>query len=135
MTQHIDAKQIAKTFLDSLADKHSQHDQIETVKQFVAFLVQNNLLSHSGKLVEAIQEEMIKRSGQTTVQMENSGDLSEEDIENIRKTAASLLGETVNMDQETSKKLLGGIKMKIANKVIDATIKRRLEQLSKNIKQ
>ncbi len=134
MTQNIDAKQIAKTFLDSLADKHSQQDQIETVKQFVSFLAQNNLLSHSGKLVEAIQEEMMKRSGQTAVQVENFGDLSEQDMNNIRETAASLLGGSVNVDQETNKKLLGGIKMKIANKVIDATIKRRLEQLSKNIK-
>ncbi len=131
MAKDIDITTIAATFLDSFESKRGQEEQLEAIRNFVQFLVAHNMLSRAGKIVEAIRNEAAGRGGVLPVALESAGNLSSADIENVKKMVGNLISGDVQ--HNTNKGLLGGLKMKIADKVVDATIKRKLEQLSKDI--
>ncbi len=131
MAKDIDINAIAATFLDSLESKRGQEEQLEAIRNLVQFLAAHNMLSHAGKLVEAVRNEAARRGGTLSAALESAGNLSPTDIENVKKMVGNIVGGDVQ--HNTNKGLLGGLKMKIADKVVDATIRRKLDQLSKDI--
>ncbi|OHA46424.1 MAG: hypothetical protein A3A80_03640 [Candidatus Terrybacteria bacterium RIFCSPLOWO2_01_FULL_44_24] len=126
MRKEVDVKAIAAAFLDSI-EKIPISEQPKAIKKFVGFLLANNLLSQAGNLLVAIKEEAMKRKGITAMTFQSAGDLSDADI---AKMAGSLAGDLEHIKDNS---LLGGLKMKIGDKVVDATVRRMFEQLFKGI--
>ena len=133
MKKGIKKKQMAEIFVDNLDKARMTKEYADLIKNFVRFLVRNNMLSRSGQILKAIEAEIAKRSGTQAGFIESAGDLDDSDIKKLNGQIAGITEGKLRLEHSINKGLLGGAKLRIADKVIDASIRERLVKLYKQI--
>ncbi|RKD21977.1 ATP synthase F1 subcomplex delta subunit [Caminicella sporogenes DSM 14501] len=61
--------------------------------------------------------------------------LTEEEKNNLEEKLSELTGKSIKLTNEIDKNVIGGVLVKLGDKVIDGTIKGRLEELKENLAQ
>lgn len=133
MKKDIKTKQLAGIFVDNLDKTRAAKERVNLIRNFVHFLVRNNMLSRSGQMLKAIEVEAAKRSGTRAVLIESAGDLDHRDIEKLSERIAGSVEGKLRLEHRIDKDLLGGTKLRLADTVIDASIRGRLGRLYKQI--
>ena len=68
-------------------------------------------------------------AGLLDVQIETAVDLTTKDVEDLTSALSKLTGKTVTSHTEVKPELIGGVKVRIGDKVIDGSVKHQLERL------
>lgn len=109
-----DISEEIKNFLYIIIDKGRERNIFDINKEY------KTLYNENKNLVEAVAV--------TAVPM------NKDSQDKLSVVLSEKLGKTVKIDNEVDKSILGGVLLKMENKVIDGTIKGRLESMERTIK-
>jgi F0F1-type ATP synthase delta subunit len=130
-------KKIITLFLDeyNTADT-GDHDTL--FKKFAEFLSKNNIVGNEKSEHQFFQtlEEMIEtQSGTPSATVTVPAHMDERNLDLLREKLQTMLGvNTVHIKEQIDENILGGIEVKIGNKLYTNTIQNNLTQLAVNLK-
>jgi len=127
----VDNPKLNKPRLSELMLDICQEHINEESKNFLKLLVHNNrlvLLPYIAKLFEAYKAE---DEGYVEVEVFTAYGLSKEEKQNLSTRLGKTLGKKVHMNVIVDKSLLGGVLVRAGDKVIDGSIRGRLQHMQK----
>ena len=117
---------IARAFVDQLQAGAST---AKMVKALAAYLIVNKQHKSVDMVISDIVRELASR-GRMLVQVTTARPLASDQRATIQKQMQKLLGvDTIELDERVEPDLIGGVKLNIPGRELDASIKKQLQQL------
>ncbi len=107
----------------------------EFFANFLKVLAKHERLGLLPAILEATQLEFEKRNGQQRVQVVSVSPLDDAALGRVREKIASAFSFDPIIENVTDPKLLGGLVIRVNNKVYDGSLRSRLNQLAKRMQQ
>ena len=107
----------------------------EFFANFLKVLAKHERLGLLPAILEATQLEFEKRNGQQRVQVVSVTPLDDAALGRVREKIASAFSFDPIIENVTDPKLLGGLVIRVNNKVYDGSLRSRLNQLAKRMQQ
>ncbi len=120
-----------KKIIDEIFKEKISQELINFIKIILDKRRVKNLFSISKEFEEMVYEHkgIVKAKAITTIP------LGKREIEKLQKKLSEITNKTVILENEIDKSLIGGVMIKLGDKVIDGTIKGKLEQLENSLTQ
>ena len=96
---------------------------------FLGLVAKNNRLPLLRGMVRAFNALLARQRGEVRAQIVSAVPLSDKHREELSKALASTLGQEVVMEEKTDPELLGGLIVKIGSKMIDNSLRTKLDNL------
>ena len=112
----------------------AQHGS-EFFANFLKVLAKHERLDLLPAILEATQLEFEKRNGKQRVQVVSASPLDDAALGRVREKIASAFSFDPIVENVTDPKLLGGLVIRVNNKVYDGSLRSRLNQLAKRMQQ
>ncbi len=125
----ISEKKYAIALLESIKGKDKKQTE-EIIKNFILILKKNNKLSSINKImwefdkVYDYENSIVNAEVTTTIEIDKN---QKQDIEDLLKKKTK--AKTINIENTISKKILGGIIIKYGDRIIDASLRTKLNNL------
>lgn len=100
---------------------------------FLGVLVQNRRLSALQAMIKAFQDESAVRRGDVAAQVQTAYALTPAQTDALQKELSKALGSNVTLNVEVQKDLLGGMVVTVGSRMIDNSLKRKLERLKRTL--
>jgi F-type H+-transporting ATPase subunit delta len=107
----------------------------EFFANYLKVLARHERLGLLPQILEATQIEFEKRNGQQRVQVVSATALDEAALGRVREKIAAAFSFDPIIENVTDSKLLGGLVIRVNNKVYDGSLRSRLNQLAKRMQQ
>jgi F-type H+-transporting ATPase subunit delta len=101
---------------------------------FLSLVAQNRRLSHIGAIIETFLAELASRRGEYTADVSTAQALSPAQEEQLAVKLRELAGGKVHLSVREDKSLIGGIMVKMGSRLIDASVKTKLQRLERQLK-
>ncbi len=101
------------------------------VRSFVVHLASRNDLKALPFVVKSVEKSYFEIRKLVNVQVMTSVELSDETMTQIESSVRSALGKTPLLKTRVDASLLGGLKLRVGNTIVDGSISSRLQQLRK----
>lgn len=98
-------------------------------KNFLGVLVQNRRLPYLASLIEAVKQEISARRGEVTVDVQTAQDMTEPQRQALQDALAKGTGHAVKLKAKVEPSLLGGMIVTVGSRMIDDSVKRKLERM------
>lgn len=98
--------------------------------RFLGVLAGNRRLGALGDTIAAFRALLAHHKGETTAQVASAHPLKPEQVEALKGRLAASLGKAVQVETRVDPSLLGGLVVKIGSRMIDASLKTKLDTLS-----
>jgi len=103
----------------------------EIVAGFIDYLKSKNQLNNLPKIIDCLNKQVANQ--QNTALVISSAALNSSEIEKIHQFLKKKLGKDFAIDLEVDKALMGGIKIKVGDQIIDLSLNNRLNQMIDNL--
>lgn len=123
-----DAQAAALTVLAEKAGFHAL-----TVK-FFGTLARNRRVRLVSGIVDAFLAELAHRRGEVTAEVTSATALKPDVLDRVRAALASALGAKVALQTQVDGALIGGLKVRIGSKMVDASLATKLQKLRLSMK-
>jgi F-type H+-transporting ATPase subunit delta len=114
--------------VQALAAKAGFHDL--TVR-FLGVLVQNRRLSVLPNVLRAAKLDLTRRRGGVDAKVQSAYALSDAQTKALQKALTDAMGSNVTLNVEVNKSLLGGLIVTVGSRMIDDSVRRKLERLKR----
>jgi F-type H+-transporting ATPase subunit delta len=122
--------------VSSLAEGRNKKEIETLAKDTVAFLAKNKMITHANELLVQIEKEENKKEGILVAEITVKEKLSKSTKDNISNILEKQYkGNKIEIREKLDDKIIGGIKIKIEDTVIDNTIIGRMKNLQKILTQ
>ena len=101
-----------------------------TVK-FLGVLSNNRRLSALPVILRAFRTELARRRGEVEAKVQTAFALSPAQTKNLQEQLSKAMGSHVTLDVEVNRDLLGGMVVTVGSRMIDDSVKRKLEMLKR----
>ena len=101
----------------------------ELTKRFVGVVAQNRRLFALTAMIKQFQGILAQRRGELTAEVVSAQELSAKQRKTIEDELKKAMGTKVSVDARVDEDLLGGLVVKIGSRMIDSSIKTKLQQL------
>jgi F-type H+-transporting ATPase subunit delta len=98
-------------------------------RNFLGVVAHNRRLFAVPAMIEAFLAELAKRRGEVTAQVTAAQALSQAQLEALSQELRRGLGSRVSLDVRVDTTLIGGIVVRLGSRMIDASIKSKLQRL------
>jgi len=98
--------------------------------KFLGVLVQNRRLSSLEKIAGTFTRLLSHYKGEIEAQVTSAEAMTKAQQDALRKQLKKILGQDIAFEIEVDPELLGGLKVKVGSKIIDSSIKTKLENLT-----
>jgi F-type H+-transporting ATPase subunit delta len=98
-------------------------------RNFLGVVAHNRRLFAVPAMIEAFLAELAKRRGEVTAQVTAAQALSQAQLEALNQQLRRGLGSRVSLDVTVDPTLIGGIVVRLGSRMIDASIKNKLQRL------
>lgn len=115
----------------ALAEKAGFHDL--TVK-FLGTLARNRRLGAVRRIVAAFLSELAERRGEVTAEVTSATALKPATLDRVRDALASVLGAKVALLPKVDGSIIGGLKVRVGSKMVDASLATKLQKLRLSMK-
>lgn len=115
-------KQIAQNFIKKLSSLNQKEEKELVIKAFAQFICEQNKVSKLPQFLKAFSTEWNKMHGEVDVEITEA-------LHQELHFPKELGGKKVNLKIKEDKKLLGGIKIRIGDLVIDNTLQTKIRNL------
>lgn len=110
-------------------NQSKKHDKY--LDNFLRLLILNKRISLLSKIAQTAAEIADEAEGFKRVDAESRFDLSEEDIKTLKEALSSAFGKKIRLTVSKKEDLIGGLRIKAGDILIDGSVKGRLEALKK----
>jgi ATP synthase F1 delta subunit len=100
---------------------------------FLCVLVDKRRLGQFDGIVSAFEKKANIAEGVSKGRIESATELTREQLERFEKETGRLLRRNVQLEPTVNSKLIGGVRVYVDGKFIDASIRHRLDELRENI--
>lgn len=101
----------------------------DLTRRFVGMVARNRRLFSLPSIVSAFHAMLAERRGETTAEVTSAKALSAAQVEAIGNALRGTAGRKVQVDVKVDPKLLGGLKVKVGSRLIDASLATKLQRL------
>ena len=116
------------------AAKGKNDKEIESlIKNFKNYLKKKRLMSFLPQIVREIKYIEHRRRGILNTKMICGFDLSTRQCDEFKKIVKKKTGKNIEMENKIDRSLIGGLVVRYADKIIDLSVKRKLNQLRKHL--
>ncbi len=127
--QKISEKKYALALFRSLENKDQKHTE-EIIKNFIILLDKNNKLSVIDKIIEEFEKIHNTENQIIDVETITATEMNDTQKKDVKKFILEKTNsKTINITHNISKKILGGIIIKYGDRIIDSSIKNKLNNL------
>ncbi len=105
-----------------------------TTGNFLGVLAQNRRLNQIPAIIRAFRQLAAAHRGETTAEVVSAHPLDAAQVDALKQQLRLYVGRDVNIDLSVDPSLLGGLVVKIGSKMIDSSIKTRLNSLAHAMK-
>lgn len=120
-----------KEVLDSLFKKHVS----EITMHFLGLLVERNRELYLADITGYYTSLANKARGITDVEVTSAVDLTKEEKKRLTKAMEQCTGKQVRLSYKTDAGLLGGVVVRVGDKVIDGSVRTRLQALREQLRE
>jgi ATP synthase F1 delta subunit len=106
----------------------------EELLNFICILVDKRRSANFEKMIKVYKKLMEKEEGLSYGTVYSVKPLSQERMKELEEEASKLFGANVRLTNEIDPKLMGGIKILVEGKIIDASIRTKFDELGSQIK-
>jgi F-type H+-transporting ATPase subunit delta len=99
------------------------------VRNFLGLLAQQRRLFALRLMVERFEQMLAAHRGEVTAEVASAVPLDEEQIAALREALAARVGKAVRLATRVDPELLGGLVVRLGSRMIDASLRSRLQQL------
>ena len=128
----ISAKQYAISLYE-VTESLSENQLSDVISSFVNVLVKNNDIKLVGKISEKFEKYFNLQKGIEKIEISTAKKLDESEKKNILNKMESQLNKKVELEELVDPGLIGGLKVKYDDKLVDGSIKTRLSLLKSKI--
>ena len=129
----IDNPKVSKQRLSALMLDICQEHVNQENENFLKLLVLNNRLGLLPSIAELFEAYKAEDEGYVEVEVSTAYALSKDAKQDVTKTLEKTLGKKIHMNVTVDKSLIGGILVRAGDRVIDGSIRGRLQQLAKRL--
>ena len=105
------------------------------VLEFIHILIENNCMNQTSYFYREFKAHYKKENKIVSINAHLSQELDEKNIDKFRQDLESSLKMTADLSVSVDPSLIGGIKLRIGNKFIDATVQGKMNRLKENLLQ
>lgn len=106
-----------------------------TVKNFVKLLARNGRVSALGDVIAAFARRAADHRGEVSAEAVSAAPLTADQEKNLRQQIEASVGKQVNLTTRTDASLLGGLIVKVGSKMIDSSLRTKLNRLQQSLKE
>ncbi|MFP4514770.1 MAG: ATP synthase F1 subunit delta [Parcubacteria group bacterium] len=129
----VSAKQYALTLLEITENKDAKELE-ESISKFSSLLKNNNQLNQIDKILYYFRKLYNQRYNIKEAQINTAQEIDKEELEKIEQYLQNLNEkETLEFKVNIKKEIIGGIVLKYGDKIIDSSLKTRLNQLKNSL--
>jgi F-type H+-transporting ATPase subunit delta len=103
-------------------------------RRFVGVVAENRRLPALQAMIIAFHQRLAERRGETAVQVISAKPLSPAQTEAVTQVLQKAVGRNVALTLQTDKSLLGGMIVKIGSRMVDSSLKTKMQRLGLAIK-
>ena len=129
----IDNPKVSKQRLSALMLDICQEHVNQENENFLKLLVLNNRLGLLPSIAELFEAYKAEDEGYVEVEVSTAYALSKDAKQDVTATLEKTLGKKIHMNVTVDKSLIGGILVRAGDRVIDGSIRGRLQQLAKRL--
>lgn len=130
----ITPKQFALSLYEAV-EKKSPAQVKATIKKFVELLAERNSLVKAGEIIKEFEKIWYEENGIVEAEITSANGLSKEMIKHLKNYIKNLSGaKEVIASEKVDQSLLGGVVIRFSDKVIDGSMKERLNDLRSSLK-
>lgn len=119
-----------KRILSSLAEKAGFQ---ALTRNFLGVLAHNRRLPILASVMTAFREELRRRRGEVQARVQTAYALSPAQTKTLQDELSKAMGSRVTLDVEVNKDLLGGMVVTVGSRMIDDSVRRKLERLKRSM--
>ena len=101
----------------------------ELTRRFVLVVAQNRRLFALPRMIEGYLEELARRRGEVTAHVTAARPLDEAQLNSLRQAINKVVGGKAKIDVKVDAALLGGLVVRVGSRMIDSSIKGKLDRL------
>ncbi|CCQ72365.1 F0F1 ATP synthase subunit delta [Magnetospira sp. QH-2] len=109
-------------------------EMAELTRNFVGLVAQKRRLAALPRIIRAYQALLAAKRGETTAQVVAAKSLTAKQTESLTATLKKGMGKDVSVDVTVNPDLLGGMIVKVGSRMIDSSLRTKLEQLRLTMK-
>lgn len=103
------------------------------VRNFLQVANRRGMTGKLAQVIEAYDELLDERLGKVEVDVTVAVRLSPEELENVRKRVSSALQKDAVVHQYVDESIIGGMILRVGDRVIDSSVRYQLEAIRKNL--
>jgi len=103
-------------------------------RNFLALLADNRRLNIVSAVICAVKEDMQRRRGEVSANVQSAYKLSAAQEKALREALSKATGRSVALNVEINTDLIGGMIVTVGSRMIDDSVKRKLERLERAMK-
>ena len=126
-----DADQKARG-LDAVLEKAGAHP---LTRNFTALLAKNNRLSVLSDVIARFHRLAADHRGEVSAEAVSAHPLTEDQTKTLRSQIETSVGKAVNLETRVEKDLLGGLIVKVGSRMIDSSLRTKLNRLQQTLKE
>ena len=107
----------------------------QLLENFVGLVAKNGRAAELPAMADAFADELAKRRGEVVAEVTSARELSENQIASLSKTLIKEMGTKVQIEQRVDPSILGGLIVRVGSKMIDASLKTKLQKLKTSLSQ
>jgi F-type H+-transporting ATPase subunit delta len=101
----------------------------DLTRRFTGVIARNNRLFVLPAVIEAFLTELAQRRGEITAEVTSAQPLKQTQLDSVTNALRSALGGKVTVDAKLDPSLIGGLVVRVGSRMIDASLKSKLQRL------
>lgn len=134
---------LASMIRNPLTGKSQKHDAVMALadkakfqtltKNFLGVLIANGRINVITGIVGAMKKELRKRRGEVEAKIQTAYALTSEQTKMLQKQLSDAMGANVTLEVEVNKDLLGGMVVTVGSRMIDDSVRAKLDKLGRSM--
>ena len=134
LKQFSDNPKVSKSALESAMLDICQGQMSEEGLNLIKLLIKNDRLQLAGEVAEQYEIKKAEKSGVLDVTVTSAFPMSDDDKEQLAKSLSTSYGKQVKISVEEDSSLIGGMVIRVGDKVIDGSLSGQIQQLANKLK-
>ena len=102
-------------------------------KRQLLFLIDKRRFFYVDRILKEFIETCSKKRGEIKAELISAKELSENDIENVKKDLSNSFNSKIRLSYKNDKSLVGGLILQVGSTMIDTSIKNKLQKIEKQM--